>query len=44
MIKSRILKWEGHVARKEESGSDLSIFIDTSKPTEKRHLGRSLRR
>ena len=38
VIKSRRLRWAGHVARMEE---DWSVFkILTSKPTGKRHLGR----
>ena len=39
MIKSRILKWTGHVAKMEESKSALKIL--TGKPTGKGPLGRS---
>ena len=42
MIKSRILRWAGHVARMEESRSAFKIL--TSKPTGKRPLGRPRRR
>ena len=38
MIKSRRLRWAGHVARMEESRSDFKIL--TAIPTEKRPLGR----
>ena len=38
MIKSRRLRWAGHVARIEESRSALKIL--TGKPTGKRPLGR----
>ena len=42
MIKSRILKWVGHIARMEE---DMSAFkMLTGKPTGKRPLGRPRRR
>ena len=37
-IKSRRLRWAGHVARMEEDKSAVKIFA--GKPTEKRHLGR----
>ena len=37
-IKSRRLRWAGHVARMEESRSALKIL--TGKPTGKRPLGR----
>ena len=37
MVKSRRLRWEGHVARMEEGRSDFNIL--TGKPTEKRSLG-----
>ena len=42
MIKSRRLRWEGHVARMEEGGSAFTIL--TGKPTGKRPLGRPRRR
>ena len=42
MIKSRRLRWAGHVARMEESRSALKIL--TGKPTGKRPLGRPRRR
>ena len=42
MIKSRRLRWAGHVARIEESRSAFQILI--GKPTEKRPLGRPRRR
>ena len=42
MIKSRRLRWAGHVARMEESRSAFKIL--TGKPTGKRHLGRPRRR
>ena len=42
MIKSRRLRWAGHVARMEERRSDFKIL--TGKPTGKRPLGRSRRR
>ena len=42
MIKSRIFRWVGHVARMEEGRSALKIF--TGKPTGKRPLGRPRRR
>ena len=42
MIKSIRLRWAGHVARMEESGSALKIL--TGKPTGKRPLGRPRRR
>jgi len=38
VIKSRILRWAGHVARKEKGRSAFKILI--GKPTEKRPLGR----
>jgi len=42
LIKSRRLRWAGHVARREEGRSALKIL--TGKPTVKRHLGRPWRR
>ena len=42
VIKSRRLRWVGHVARMEEGRSAFKIL--TGKPTEKRHLGRPRRR
>jgi hypothetical protein len=42
VIKSRILRWAGHVARIEEGRSTLKILI--GKPTAKRPLGRPRRR
>ena len=42
MIKSRRLRWAGHVARMEEVRSALKIL--TGKPTGKRPLGRPRRR
>ena len=42
MIKSRRLRWAGHVARMEEGRSAFNIL--TSKPTGKRPLGRPRRR
>ena len=42
MFKSRRLRWAGHVARMEESGSAFKILTD--KPTGKRPLGRPRRR
>ena len=42
VIKSRRLRWAGHVARMEEGRSAFKIF--TGKPTVKRHLGRPRRR
>ena len=42
MIKSRRLRWVGHVARMEEGKSAFKIL--TGKPTGKRLLGRSRRR
>ena len=42
MIKSRKLRWAGHVARKEEGRSTFRIL--TGKPTAKRPLGRPRRR
>ena len=42
VIKSRRLRWTGHVARMEEGRSVLKILIGT--PTGKRPLGRSRRR
>ena len=41
MIKSRKLRWEGHVARMGEGRSAFEIL--TNKPTRKRPLGRSRR-
>ena len=38
MIKSRILKWAGHIARMEEGRSAFKIL--TGKPTKKIPLGR----
>ena len=40
VIKSRRLRWAGHVARMEEGRSALNIL--TGKPTEKRPLGRPM--
>ena len=42
MIKSRRLKWTGHVARIEEGRSSFKIL--TGKPTGKKPLGRPRRR
>ena len=42
MIKSRILRWAGHVARMEEGRSAFKIL--TGKPTGKKPLGRPRRR
>ena len=42
VIKSRRLRWAGHVARMEESRSAFKIII--SKPSGKRPLGRPRRR
>jgi hypothetical protein len=42
VIKSRRLKWKGHVGRMEEGRSALNIL--TGKPTGKRPLGRLRRR
>ena len=42
VIKSRRLRWAGHVARMEESKSAFKIL--TGKPTRKRPLGRPRRR
>ena len=42
LIKSRRLKWAGHVARMEEGTSAFKIL--TGKPTGKRPLGRPRRR
>ena len=42
MIKSRKLRWAGHVARMEEGRSTFKIL--TGKPTGKRPLGRPRRR
>ena len=42
MIKSRRLRWAGHVVRIEEGRSAFKIF--TGKPTGKRPLGRPRRR
>ena len=38
VIKSRILRWAGHVARMEKDRSAFNIL--TGKPTEKRPIGR----
>ena len=42
VIKSRRLRWAGHVARMEEGRSAFKVV--TGKPTEKRPLGRPRRR
>jgi hypothetical protein len=42
VIKSRRLRWAGHVARMEEGRSDFKILI--GKPTGRRSLGRPSRR
>ena len=42
MIKSRRLRWAGHVDRMEESRSAFKML--TGKPTGKRPLGRTLNR
>ena len=42
MIKSRRLRWAGHVARMEVGRSALKIL--SGKPTGKRPLGRTMRR
>ena len=42
MIKSRTLRWAGHVARMEEGRNVFEIL--TGKPTGKRPLGRPRRR
>ena len=42
VIKSRRLRWAGHVARMEEASSAFKIL--TGKPTGKRPLGRPRRR
>jgi hypothetical protein len=42
VIKSRRLRWEGHIARKEKGRSAFKIL--TGKPTGKRPLGRLRRR
>ena len=42
VIKSRSLRWPGHVARREEGRSAFKIL--TGKPTGKRPLGRPRRR
>ena len=42
LIKSRKLRWTGHVARMEEGGRAFKILI--GKPTGKRSLGRPRRR
>ena len=39
LIKSRSLRWAGHVARMEEGKSALKILTDT--PTRKRPVGRT---
>ena len=41
-IKSRRLRWAGHVARMEEARSAFKMLTDI--PTEKEYLGRSRRR
>ena len=43
VIKSRRLRWTGHVARMEEGSRNAFKFL-TGKPTGKRPLGRSRRR
>ena len=42
VIKSRRLRWAGHVARMEEDRSAFKIL--TCEPTRKRHFGRPRRR
>ena len=42
VIKSRRLRWAGHVVRMEEGRNAFKILTD--KPTEKRPLGRPRRR
>ena len=42
MIKSRILRWAGHIARLEEDRSAFKFI--TGKPTGKKSLGRPRRR
>ena len=42
MIKSRRFRWAGHVARMEEGRNAFKIL--TGKPTEKRPLGKLIRR
>ena len=42
VIKSRRLRWAGHVARMEEGRSDMKIL--TGKPTEKKPFGKPRRR
>ena len=42
MIRSRRLRWAGHVARMEEGRSNFKIL--TGRPTRKIHLGRPRRR
>ena len=42
VIKSKRLRWAGHIARMEEDGRALRIL--TGKPTGNRHLGRHRRR
>ena len=42
LIKSRRLRWGGHVARMEEGSSAFNIL--TGKPSGKRPLGRPMRR
>ena len=42
MIKTRRLRWAGHVARMEEHRNAVKIL--TANPTGKRHLGRPRRR
>ena len=42
MTKSRRLRWAGHVARMEEGKSAFEVL--TSTPTEKRPIGRPMRR
>ena len=44
MIKSRRLRWAGHVARKEEGRSAFKILTSRPKSTRKRPLGRPRRR
>ena len=44
VIKSRRLRWAGHVARTEEGRSAFKILTNSPKPTGKRPLGRPRRR
>ena len=44
MIKSRRLRWAGHVARTEEGRSAFKILTDRPTPVGKRPLGRPRRR